>query len=95
MEIIQRLIGLITSVMTPQEVKVQALTCLALYSKYHEGIALFLLNQGVVEMISNFIIENDITGTLEKISWFYAVLSTVHIQKIIISVHFSHIVFFL
>lgn len=95
MDLIQRLITLITSVLTTYEIKIQAINCLALYSKYHEEIALLLMNQGIIELLSTFIVENDTTGFLERISWLFAILSTVHISKTIVSVHFTHIVKFL
>lgn len=79
--------------MAPIEVKTQAITCLALYCKFHEGTALYLINQqGVIELFWSMVVENDTTGLLDRISWFFAVIAAVQIPKIIVSVHFSQIV---
>jgi len=92
-ELIQRLLDLTASVLSPQEVKSQAICCLSLYCKFHEGTALFLLNQqGVIELFWSMVVENDTTGLLDKVSWFFAVLSAVQLPKIIVSVHFTQIV---
>ena len=92
-ELIQRLLDLTASLMSPIEVRTQAITCLALYCKFHEGTALYLINQqGVIELFWSMVVENDTTGILDRISWFFAVIAAVQIPKIIVSVHFTQIV---
>lgn len=91
-ELIQRFIDLTASVLTPQEVKSQAICCLGLYCKFHDVTAIFILNQGIIDLFWSMVIENDISGVLEKISWFFAILAAVQIPKNIVSVHYQHIV---
>ena len=91
-ELIQRIIELTNSILASQEVKVQAVCCLALYCKFNDLTAVYLLNQGIIDLFINMIVENDTTGLLDKISWFFAIMGAVIIPKYIVNIHFSHIV---
>lgn len=92
-EIIQRILELTSSLLATEEVRQQALVCLALYCKVHEGSAMLLINQqGVIELLWGKVVENDTTGVAEKVSWLFAVISSVQIVRNVFVVGFQQIV---
>ena len=92
-QLIQRIIDLISSIIAPQEVKHMAVCCLALYCKNHEYTTFCLVNQGIIDLLWSMVVENDSSGLVEKISWFFAVMVSVQMPHFVVNVHFSNIVY--